>query len=78
MVHYARCFVMPEGGLSGTLLMKIPSNWWLGSARREPDPFTESERDRILEFYRPSERTELMLLFFSVSTLVQDLVKGQH
>lgn len=78
MVRYARCFVMPKGGLSGTLLMKIPSNWWPRVRKKEPDPFTESERDRILEFYRPSERTELMLLFFSVSTLVQDLVKGQH
>ena len=69
---------MPEGGLSGTLLMKIPSNWWLGSARRNPILLWKVSAIGFLSSIKPSERTELMLLFFSVSTLVQDLVKGQH
>jgi Phage integrase, N-terminal SAM-like domain len=30
----------------------IPANWWPRLRKKEPDPFTETERDRILEFYK--------------------------
>jgi integrase len=30
----------------------IPRNWWPRLRKKEPDPFTENERDRILNFYK--------------------------
>src|SRR5215813_465024 len=30
----------------------LPSNWWPRLPQREPDPYTEGERDRIINFYR--------------------------
>jgi len=30
----------------------IPANWWPRLPQKEPDPYTEEERDRILRFYR--------------------------
>ena len=30
----------------------LPANWWPRLPKREPDPYTEDERDRILDFYR--------------------------
>jgi integrase len=30
----------------------LPKKWWPRLPRREPDPFTEKERDAILKFYR--------------------------
>src|SRR5262249_34572387 len=30
----------------------LPNNWWPRLPQKEPDPYTESERDRILEYYR--------------------------
>src|SRR5262249_11361319 len=30
----------------------LPANWWPRLPQREPDPYTEEERDRILKFYR--------------------------
>ena len=32
----------------------IPPNWWPRLPQKEPDPYTEEERDRILGFYRRS------------------------
>jgi integrase len=30
----------------------LPANWWPRLPQREPDPYTEAERDRIVNFYR--------------------------
>jgi integrase len=30
----------------------LPANWWPRLPQREPDPFTEEERDRMLAYYR--------------------------
>ena len=30
----------------------LPTNWWPRLPQREPDPYTEGERDRIVNFYR--------------------------
>jgi integrase len=30
----------------------LPANWWPRLPQRQPDPYTEDERDRILTFYR--------------------------
>jgi integrase len=30
----------------------LPANWWPRLPQREPDPYTEEERDRILTYYR--------------------------
>jgi integrase len=31
---------------------ELPANWWPRLPQREPDPYTEEERDRIVKFYR--------------------------
>ena len=69
---------MPESGSSGTLLRRYLKTGGPRLRKKEPDPFTEGERDRILEFYKTKRPHWLMLLFFSVSTLALDLVKRQH
>jgi integrase len=30
----------------------LPANWWPRLPQKEPDPYTEAERDRIVKFYR--------------------------
>jgi integrase len=30
----------------------LPQNWWPRIQQEDPDPFTEAERDKILEYYR--------------------------
>jgi integrase len=30
----------------------LPANWWPRLPKKEPDPYTEAERDTILDFYR--------------------------
>src|SRR5690242_3226587 len=30
---------------------EIPANWWPRVPKREPDPYTEQERDAILSYY---------------------------
>jgi integrase len=35
-------------------LNDLPNNWWPRLPQREPDPYSEQERDKILAFYRNS------------------------
>jgi integrase len=30
----------------------LPNNWWPRLSQKEPDPYTEEERDKILDYYR--------------------------
>jgi integrase len=34
------------------LRQELPEKWWPRLPKKEPDPFTEKERDAILKFYR--------------------------
>src|SRR5688572_13584530 len=35
----------------------LPANWWPRLPKKEPDPYTEDERDRIHDFYRIGDLT---------------------
>ncbi len=41
-----------EGLIEKTSFYDLPPRWWPAIERSEPDPFTEEERDRILDYYR--------------------------
>jgi integrase len=51
--------------------------WWPRTPRKEPDPFTEKERDAILQFYRaklPSKQYALVCFRFYTGTRPSEAV----
>jgi hypothetical protein len=53
MQHLKRSFVMlkSEGKISKTPFNDVPPNFWPRINSEEPDPFTEAERDSIIEYF---------------------------
>jgi hypothetical protein len=43
----------------------LPANWWPRVPQKEPDPYSEQERDQILKYYRNNRPFGLMHLFVS-------------
>ena len=64
--HSRPCFATPAGGWIGTRFNDMPANWWPRLPQKEPDPYTEQERDAILAYYRAIVRVGPMPSFFSV------------
>jgi integrase len=47
----------------------LPENWWPRLPQREPDPYTEAERDKIIKFYRERRsRWEHAFVYFRFYT----------
>jgi hypothetical protein len=56
----------------------LPEKWWPRLPKKEPDPFTEKERDAILKFYRAKRSHKDYLSFTPYSTPAHDQAKRLH
>jgi hypothetical protein len=57
---------------------ELPANWWPRTQQDDPDPFTEDERDRILDYFRANRPIGPMRLSFPASIRACGQVKPQR